>query len=137
VSLGFPNQSTLKLSQDFQHPQQSKVHQLSSTHPAQPKRMDPLLCHAVPQVFHLLLGLQCIWSRISMLGLSGFATVRKIEHRPKHLRHAGINSWLEYTNSIYSQQNHGSSPTICFPFPSQNMNEERRVGERMSGERTK
>jgi hypothetical protein len=49
---------------------------------------------------------------------------------------ANINSWLEYTNSHYSQQNHGSSPTIHFSFPSQNMNEESIVGERMNEERT-
>jgi hypothetical protein len=116
VSLGFPNQSSLKLSQDFQHPQQSKINQLSSTHIAQPKRMDPLLCNAVPQAIHLLPGLQRIWSRISMLGLSGFVVVRKIEHGPKNIIHAGLNSWLEYTNSIYSQQNHGSSPTIHSPL---------------------
>jgi hypothetical protein len=72
-----------------------------------------------------------------MLGLSGFTTVRKTGHMPKHLRHAGINSWLEYTNNIYIQQNHGSSPKIHFPFPSQTMNKERQVGERMSGERIK
>jgi hypothetical protein len=52
----------------FLNTQQSKVHQLSSLQPAQPKRMDPLLCHTVPQAVHLLPGLQCIWSRISMLG---------------------------------------------------------------------
>jgi hypothetical protein len=60
----------------------------------------------------------------------------KTKHRPNNLIHAGINSWLEYTSNIYTQQNHGSSPTICFPFPSQKMNEEIQVGERMSGERT-
>jgi hypothetical protein len=62
----------------FLNTQQSKVHQLSSLQPAQPKRMDPLLCHTVPQVVHLLPGLQCIYSRISMLGLSGFTVVNKI-----------------------------------------------------------
>jgi hypothetical protein len=87
--------------------------------------MDPLLCHTVPQAVHLLLGLQCSWSRISMLGLSGLTAVRKIEHIPKHLRHAGLDSWLEYTNSLYNQQYHGFSSTIHFPFPSQDMNEER------------
>jgi hypothetical protein len=57
----------------------------------------------------------------------------KIEQIPNHIRHAGLNSWLEYTNSLYIQQNHGFSPTIRFPFPIQNMNEERRVGEIQSG----
>jgi hypothetical protein len=109
----------------FSTPTTIQVHQLSSTQPAQPKRMDPLLCHAVPQVVHLLPGLQCSWSRISMLGLSGLAAVRKTEHRPKHLRHAGLDSWLEYTNSLYNQQYHGFSSTIHFPFPSQDTNEER------------
>jgi hypothetical protein len=101
------------------------VHHIYSTQPTQPKGMDPLICHTVPQVFHLLLGIQCIWSRKSMLGLSGFVAVRKNEHEPKHLRHAGLNSWMEYTSSLYIQKNHSSSPTICFPFPSQNVNEER------------
>jgi hypothetical protein len=32
----------------FLNTQQSKVHQLSSLQPTQPKRMDPLLCHASP-----------------------------------------------------------------------------------------
>jgi hypothetical protein len=42
---------------------------------------------------------------------------------PMHLRHAGINSWLEYTINHYNQQNNGSSPTIHFSFPSQDQNE--------------
>jgi hypothetical protein len=90
-----------------------------------PREWTPLLCHAVPQVVHLLLGLQCSWSRISMLGLSGLAYVRKTRHKPKNLRHVGLDSWLDYTNSIYIQQYHGCSSTIIFPFPSQDMNEER------------
>jgi hypothetical protein len=84
-----------------------------------------LLCHAVPQDVLLLPGLQCSWSRISMLGLSGLTAVRKVGHRPKHLRHAGLKSWLDYTNNLYNQQYHGFSSTVCLPFPSQDMNEER------------
>jgi hypothetical protein len=63
--------------------------------------MDPLLCHVVPQDVHLLPGLQCIYSRIYMLGLSRLASMRKIETKKKNLRHAGINSWLKYTSSRY------------------------------------
>jgi hypothetical protein len=43
-----------------------------------PKRMDPLLCHTILQDVHLLPGLHCIFSRISMLGLSRLTTVNKI-----------------------------------------------------------
>jgi hypothetical protein len=59
-----------------------------------------------------------------MLGLSGFTVVGKKLHMPKHLINASINSWMEYTSSHHSQQNHGSSPTIRFFLPGQNMNEE-------------
>jgi hypothetical protein len=74
--------SALKLSHAFHHSQQSKLHQLSSSQPAQPKRMDPLLFHIVPQAVHLLPGLQCFWSIISMLGLPGFTVMRKIIQDP-------------------------------------------------------
>jgi hypothetical protein len=48
-----------------------------------PREWTPtLLFHAVPQAVLLLPGLQCSWSRISMLGLSGLAAVRKYGHRP-------------------------------------------------------
>jgi hypothetical protein len=70
-----------------------------------------------------------------MLGLSGLTAMRKTEHMPKNIRHAGLDSWLEYTSSLYIQQIHGSSPTVRFPFPSQDTNEERRVGEGMNGVR--
>jgi hypothetical protein len=90
-----------------------------------PREWTPFSATQFLRFVHLLPGLQCSWSRISMLGLSGLATVRKTEHRPKHLRHAGLDSWLEYTSSLYNQQYHGFSSTVCFPFPSQDMNEER------------
>jgi hypothetical protein len=65
-----------------------------------------------------------------MLGLSGLVVVRKIEPMPKNLRHAAINSWMEYTSSRYSKKNHDSFPQFVFLSPSKiKMNEELRVGE--------
>jgi hypothetical protein len=83
-----------------------------------------LLFHAVPQAVLLLPGLHCSWSRISMLGLSGLVVVSIARHRPKHLIHAGLKSWLDYTNNIYNQQYHGCSSSVHLPFPRQDMNEE-------------
>jgi hypothetical protein len=63
--------------------------------------MDPLLCHTVPQVVHLLPRLQCFWLRISMLGLSGLAVVRKLNHPPGMI------------NNYY---NHSSMALLFLPF---------------------
>jgi hypothetical protein len=108
--LGFPNQSALKLSQVSQHPQQSKYPSLLYPACTTPREWtSTLLCHAVPQAVPLLLfwGLQHNWSRISMLELSGLAVVRKMGHRPTHLRHAGPRSWLDCTSDHYNQLSHG------------------------------
>jgi hypothetical protein len=94
--------------------------QLSSTQPAQPKRMDPpLLYHVVPQAFLLLPGIQCSWSRISMLALLGIAAVKKYGHMPNHLRHVGLKSWLDYTSNIYIQQYLGFSSVVHLTLPIQ------------------
>jgi hypothetical protein len=84
--------------------------------------MDPLLGHVVPRVVHLLPGLQFNWSKISMLGLSILVSVRKYENKPKHLIHADLDSWVEYTSSMYNKKKHVSSPTVHFPFPRQEKN---------------
>jgi hypothetical protein len=49
---------------------------ISSLH--HPKKTSPLHYHIVPQDVHLFPGLQFIWSRISMMGLSGFKVVNKV-----------------------------------------------------------
>jgi hypothetical protein len=49
-----------------------------------------------------------------MLELSGLADVKKFGHRPMHLRHAGLKSWLDYTSDLYSQQYHGYSSVVHF-----------------------
>jgi hypothetical protein len=54
-----------------------------------------------------------------MMGLSGLASVRKVGQIPNHLRHAGLKSWLDYTNNLYNQQYHGLSSAVHLPFPSQ------------------
>jgi hypothetical protein len=36
---------------------------------------------------------------------------------PKHLRHAGINSWLEYTNSHTTNKTMAPLQQFVFPFP--------------------
>jgi hypothetical protein len=100
----FPNQSTLKLSWDF--PVLTAIQVPNSLLPIlhHPREWtSTLLCQAVPQEILLLLGLQCNWSRISMLELSGLAVVNKDGHRPTHIRHVGLKSWLYYTNDHYNQ----------------------------------
>jgi hypothetical protein len=59
-----------------------------------------------------------------MLGISRLAVVRSTGDRPKHLKHVGIDSWLDYMNTIYNQKHHGLSSTVHLPFPSQDTNEE-------------
>jgi hypothetical protein len=107
--LGFPNQSALKLSQVSQHPQQSKYPTLF--YPActtQENGPPPFSAtQSLRQSFSLFQGLQHNWSRISMLELSGLTVVRKTGHRPMHLRHAGLKSWLDHTSDHYNQLSHG------------------------------
>jgi hypothetical protein len=68
---GFPTPTTIQVPNSL----------LPSLH--NPREWTPtLLCHTVPQAVLLLPGLQCSWSRISMLGLSGLTVVRKDGHRP-------------------------------------------------------
>jgi len=101
---GFPNQSSLKLSEVSQHPQQSKYPTLF--HPAcitQENGPPPFFStQSLRQSFSFFQCLQHRWSRISMLELSGLAVVRKIGHRPKHLRHAVLQSRLDHTNNHYN-----------------------------------
>jgi hypothetical protein len=102
VTLIFPNQSTLKLSKVSQHTTIQSTPTLFPQ-PAPPKRMNPLHCHTVPQVVHLFPGLQCIWSRISMLELSGFTVVNKVYQMPMHpCTQALIHGW-KYTSNSYIQ----------------------------------
>jgi hypothetical protein len=101
---------------------------LSSTQPAPPKRMDPLpsLPHSpssLPSPSRALFYPAC--TRISMVGLSGLIAMRKFGHRPNNLRYAGLKSWLDYTNSLYSEKYHGFSSAICLPFPSQDTDAEK------------
>jgi hypothetical protein len=108
--LGFPNQSALSSSHRFPNTHNNPSTQLSSTQPVPPKRMDlhpSLPCSPSGSPSPLFWGLQHNWSRISMLELSGLAVVRKIGHRPMHLRHAGLKSWLDHTNDHYNQLSHG------------------------------
>jgi len=100
--------------------------QISSTQLAQPKRMDlylslPRSPSGIPSPYS---GPQCNWSRISMLELSGLVAVNKSWHRPMHLRHAGLKSWLDSTSDHYSQQNHGYSSSVHFPFPRKDTDED-------------
>jgi hypothetical protein len=67
-----------------------------------------------------------------MMGLSGFVVLNKDKNITKHLRHEGLDSWKKYISSIYNQQYHGFSLAVHFPFPSQDINRERQVGERMN-----
>jgi hypothetical protein len=49
-----------------------------------PREWTPtLLCRAVPQAVLLLSGLQCSWSKISILGLSRIIAVKKDGHRTR------------------------------------------------------
>jgi hypothetical protein len=101
VLLGFSNQSTLKLSQAFPTLTTIQVPNslLSSLH--HPREWtSTLLYHAVPQAILLLPGLQPSWSRISKLELSRLTAVNKEGHMPTHLIHAGLKSWLDYTNDL-------------------------------------
>jgi hypothetical protein len=59
--------------------------------------------------------------------------VRKAGHKTKHLRHACLDSCLDYKNNIYNLPYHGCSSNFVFPFLSQDMNEEGRAAERMNG----
>jgi hypothetical protein len=100
--------------------------QLSSTQPTQPKRMDPhpsLPCSpsGSPSPSRALVQL------VQNLHVGTLRT-RSCEQswtQAKHLRHAGLKSWLDYTNNLYNQQYHGFSSTVCLPFPSQDTDEER------------
>jgi hypothetical protein len=78
VTLNFPNQSTLKLSQISQHTTIQSTPSLFSLDLHHPKTMNHLHYHAVPQALHLFLRLQCIWSRISMLRISIFSIVSNV-----------------------------------------------------------
>jgi hypothetical protein len=68
-----------------------------------------LLYHAVPQVVLLLptRASSTIWSRISMLELSGLTIMGKTGNMPMHFRHAGPRSWLDHTSDHYIQLSHG------------------------------
>jgi hypothetical protein len=104
---------------------------LSSTQPAPPKRMDlhpSLPCS--PSGSPSPSRAPCNWSRISMLELSGLTVVNKVGHRPMHLRHAGLKSWLDYTSDHYNQQYHGYSLVVHFPFPSQDADEDGSMSDR-------
>jgi hypothetical protein len=98
---------------------------LSSTQTTPPKRMDlhPSLPHS-PSGSPSPSRIQHNWSRISMLELSGLIVVNKDGHRPTHLRHASLKSWLDYTRDLYNQGYHGFSSSICFPFPSQDTDDQ-------------
>jgi hypothetical protein len=106
--LGFPNQSALKLSQASQLSQQSKYPTLF--YPACTTRREwtsTLLCHAVPQAVLLL-----IWAPTQLVQNLNVGTLRtrsceKTGHRPMHLRHAGLKSWLDHTSDHYNQLSHG------------------------------
>jgi hypothetical protein len=100
--------------------------QLSSTHPAQPKRMDP---HPY---------LPCIPSGspspsrdlVQMAQNIHDGTLRthsceKIWTQAKHLRHESLKSWLGYNRNMYNQQFNGLSSSVHLPFPNQDTYEER------------
>jgi hypothetical protein len=90
ILTGFPAPTTIQV----------PISLLSSLHNLR-EWIPTLLYYTVPHEFLLLLGLQCGWSRISMLGFSGLTYVRKVGHRPKHLRYAGlVHSWISPTISI-------------------------------------
>jgi hypothetical protein len=83
VLLGFPNQLTLNIS--HASPTLTTIQVPNSLLPNlhHPRELTyTLLFHAVPQEVLLLPGLQCIWSKISMLGLSGLTSMRNVEHKP-------------------------------------------------------
>jgi hypothetical protein len=104
VLLGFPNQSSPKLSQDFEISQQSKYPSLfypaCTTWENGPPPFSAT--QSLRQLFSLF-GLQCNWSRISMLELLRLAVVINAGHRPMHLRYAGLKSRLDHTNNHYNQ----------------------------------
>jgi hypothetical protein len=60
----------------------------------------------------------------------GLVAVNKDGHRPTHLRHASLKSWLDYTNDLYSQGYHGFSSAVHFPFPSQDTDEDGSTSDR-------
>jgi hypothetical protein len=59
--------------------------------------------------------------------------MNKSRHRPTHIRHVGLKSWLDYTSDHYSQQYHGYSLVVCFSFPSQDADEEDERVTEMNG----
>jgi hypothetical protein len=59
-----------------------------------------------------------------MLELSRLATMNKVGHRPKHIKHAGLKLDLDYTNNLYSQQHHHYSSTVHFLSPRQDTDDE-------------
>jgi hypothetical protein len=104
----------------FPTPTIIQVHQLSSTQPAQPKRMypHPSLPHSPsgnPSPFrdlvHLVQNLHVGTLRTHIYEKSWTNTT--------HLGHAGLDSWPYYTNNLYIQKNHGCSSIVHLPFPIQ------------------
>jgi hypothetical protein len=65
-----------------------------------------------------------------MMELSRLIAVNKAGHKPTHLRHAGLKSRLDYTSDHYIQQYHGYSSIVCFPFPSQDADEDGSMSDR-------
>jgi hypothetical protein len=123
VLLGFPNQSTLKLSQAS--PTLTTIQVPNSLLPSlhHPREWtSTLLCHTVPQEVLLLPGLQCSWSRISMLGLSGLTAVRKVEHRPSISdMQASNHGWITPTISTTNKTMVVLQWLISFPKPNTKM----------------
>ena len=101
------------------------THNNSSTHLSLPILHHPrewtstLLCHVVPQALLLLSPSRAPVKLVQNIHAGTLRTrnYEKDGHMPMHLRHAGLKSWMDYTNDLCNQQYHGYSSTICFSFP--------------------
>jgi hypothetical protein len=131
VSLDFPNHSSLNLSQYSQHHNNPSTPTLFyPAYKTQENGPPSLPCSPSGCPSPSRAPVQLVQNL--HVGTLRTRSCGKSENIPKHLRHAGIDSWKEYTSNIYNQQYPSFPSIVHFPFPSQDTNEERGGGGGMN-----